>query len=247
MGIEHVYVVYDPTTTNRFDLGGRKLVRGIELTHFQPEDAANAAANALLAVAHRAAMLQAHANDASNAAGDIADLAAAEAAARAAAAAALEAQLAWEDLPQQDYGADAEDHTGGGGDTGGGDSGDAAAAAAANAAAAAAAAAALLPPVIQSFVAREEGAPSGAHSSDTFFAPTFSYFEILAVFNNQGGYGGTPIVASLELPDGGFATGQVTSGIASYPREVSYGTSTYTLHVTNDNGTVTRTLTVTGN
>ena len=28
MGIEHVYVVYDPATNNRFDLGGRKLVRG---------------------------------------------------------------------------------------------------------------------------------------------------------------------------------------------------------------------------
>jgi hypothetical protein len=54
MGIEHVYVVYDPTTTNRFDLGGRKLVRGIELTNFQVESAAITAAN-LLAAAARAA------------------------------------------------------------------------------------------------------------------------------------------------------------------------------------------------
>jgi hypothetical protein len=34
MGVEHVFVVYDSTKTNRFDLGGRKLVRGIELTHY---------------------------------------------------------------------------------------------------------------------------------------------------------------------------------------------------------------------
>ena len=35
MGIEHVYVVYDPTRPqNRFDLGFRKLATSIELSHY---------------------------------------------------------------------------------------------------------------------------------------------------------------------------------------------------------------------
>ena len=142
MGIEHVYVVYDPATNNRFDLG-RRLVRGIELTHFQLESAASATANQLLLQARLANTLIEHANAATNAAGDIADLAAAEAAARAAAAAALEAQHA-ENTFNRDYGADSEDHTGGG--DGAADSGGDSAAAAA-----AAAAAAIPLPVITSF------------------------------------------------------------------------------------------------
>ena len=36
MGIEHVYVVYDPTRPfNRFDLGFRKVATSIELTHYE--------------------------------------------------------------------------------------------------------------------------------------------------------------------------------------------------------------------
>ena len=36
MGIEHVYVVYDPTRPiNRFDLGFRKVATAIELTHYE--------------------------------------------------------------------------------------------------------------------------------------------------------------------------------------------------------------------
>ena len=36
MGIEHVYVVYDPTRPlNRFDLGFRKVATSIELSHYE--------------------------------------------------------------------------------------------------------------------------------------------------------------------------------------------------------------------
>jgi hypothetical protein len=36
MGVEHVYVEYDPAKpTNRFDLGTRRLVHTIELEHFR--------------------------------------------------------------------------------------------------------------------------------------------------------------------------------------------------------------------
>lgn len=36
MGVEHVYVVYDPTRpVNRFDLGFRKVSKMIELTHYE--------------------------------------------------------------------------------------------------------------------------------------------------------------------------------------------------------------------
>ena len=36
MGIEHVYVVYDPSRPiNRFDLGFKKIASSIELTHFE--------------------------------------------------------------------------------------------------------------------------------------------------------------------------------------------------------------------
>jgi hypothetical protein len=61
MGVEHVFVVYDSTKTNRFELGGRKLVRGIELTHYDSipdytvvEDA-RVANNAAVAQARRSA------------------------------------------------------------------------------------------------------------------------------------------------------------------------------------------------
>ena len=38
MGIEHVFIEYDPAKpTNRFELGTRKLVRTIELEHFKVE------------------------------------------------------------------------------------------------------------------------------------------------------------------------------------------------------------------
>ena len=64
MGIEHVFVVYDPAKpTNRFDLGFRKAVTKIELVHFesfsgetQPDFAtqrANAAAAATAAAEFR--------------------------------------------------------------------------------------------------------------------------------------------------------------------------------------------------
>ena len=40
MGIEHVFIEYDPAKpTNRFELGTRKLVRTIELEHFKVESA----------------------------------------------------------------------------------------------------------------------------------------------------------------------------------------------------------------
>ena len=36
MGIEHVYVVYDPSRPiNRFDLGFKKIASSIELTHYE--------------------------------------------------------------------------------------------------------------------------------------------------------------------------------------------------------------------
>jgi hypothetical protein len=36
MGIEHVYVVYDPSRPfNRFDLGFRKVATSIELSHYE--------------------------------------------------------------------------------------------------------------------------------------------------------------------------------------------------------------------
>jgi hypothetical protein len=36
MGIEHVYVVYDPARPlNRFDLGFRKVATSIELSHYE--------------------------------------------------------------------------------------------------------------------------------------------------------------------------------------------------------------------
>ena len=42
MGIEHVFIEYDPAKpTNRFELGTRKLVRTIELEHFKVESAAS--------------------------------------------------------------------------------------------------------------------------------------------------------------------------------------------------------------
>ena len=43
MGIEHVFIEYDPAKPmNRFELGTRKLVRTIELEHFKVEAAAPA-------------------------------------------------------------------------------------------------------------------------------------------------------------------------------------------------------------
>ena len=38
MGIEHVYLEYDPAKPARFDLGVRKLVTGVELTHYAYTD-----------------------------------------------------------------------------------------------------------------------------------------------------------------------------------------------------------------
>ena len=35
MGVEHVFVEYDPSRTNQFDLGFRKHVHAIELSHFE--------------------------------------------------------------------------------------------------------------------------------------------------------------------------------------------------------------------
>ena len=41
MGIEHVFIEYDPAKPiNRFELGTRKLVRTIELEHFKVEASA---------------------------------------------------------------------------------------------------------------------------------------------------------------------------------------------------------------
>lgn len=252
MGIEHVFVVYDPTTTNRFDLGSHKVATSIELTHYevftpivvtltvgaqaQDVDASNAAARLLAE------------NDAAadNAAGDITDLAAAEAAARAAAAAAAAAQRAWEDAPQQDYGADAEDHgTGGTGYDADAADADALsdAAAAANAATAAAAAArALLIPQILSFEARAVGSSS---PTTNFTGVTNVVFELLATYRNPTGYVGSNLIHSLQAPDGGFLTGGLVSG-NTLQRSMLLGAQTYTLRVTNDNGTATTILTVTG-
>ena len=43
MGIEHVFIEYDPAKPmNRFELGTRKLVRTIELEHFKVEASASA-------------------------------------------------------------------------------------------------------------------------------------------------------------------------------------------------------------
>jgi len=111
MDIEHVFVVYDPTTTNRFDLCGRKLVRGIELTHYHVAEASETLADTTAATAARRRLRD-------------------EEAAAAAVAAAQAAQALQEAVDdqvqgdwyadmngdwverQQDFGADAEDHVG---------------------------------------------------------------------------------------------------------------------------------------
>ena len=50
MGIEHVYVVYDPTRPfNRFDLGFRKVATSIELSHYEIFQSFNAQLQPLLA------------------------------------------------------------------------------------------------------------------------------------------------------------------------------------------------------
>jgi hypothetical protein len=104
MGIEHVFVVYDSTKTNRFDLGGRKLVRGIELTHYDSIPEYTVVEDAR--VANNAAVAQVTRIE-EDAASD-----AARAAAHARQAIESEIQQEWHsDLNNGDVNADAEDHS----------------------------------------------------------------------------------------------------------------------------------------